>query len=120
MSRSPLKTPRTLGAAGVSGAFIVAGFAAASPANASSYDASVWDRVAQCESNGNWSINTGNGYHGGLQFNKQTWQAYGGGKYAPTADKASREQQIDIAENVRDDRGGYGAWPACSRKLGLR
>ncbi|WP_269462837.1 MULTISPECIES: resuscitation-promoting factor [Pseudonocardia] len=79
-----------------------------------------WDKLAQCESGGNWSINTGNGYHGGLQFNKQTWQAYGGGKYAPTADKASREQQIDIAENVRDDRGGYGAWPACSRKLGLR
>ncbi|MEV1294609.1 resuscitation-promoting factor [Pseudonocardia sp. NPDC049635] len=79
-----------------------------------------WDRLAQCESGGNWSINTGNGYHGGLQFNKQTWQAYGGSKYAPTADKASREQQIAIAENVRDDRGGYGAWPACSRKLGLR
>ncbi|MEQ3551719.1 resuscitation-promoting factor [Pseudonocardia nematodicida] len=78
-----------------------------------------WDRLANCESGGNWSINTGNGYHGGLQFNRQTWQAYGGGQYAPTADQASREQQIATAEKVRADRGGYGAWPACSRKLGL-
>jgi len=91
-----------------------------SPAAPAVSNGATWDRLAQCESGGNWSINTGNGYHGGLQFNKQTWQAYGGGTYAPTADKASREQQIAIAEKVRDDRGGYGAWPACSRKLGLR
>ncbi|WP_409184964.1 transglycosylase family protein [Amycolatopsis sp. VS8301801F10] len=73
-------------------------------------DTGVWDRIAQCESGGNWSINTGNGYYGGLQFDRQTWNAYGGGQYAPTADKATREQQIAIAERVRDARGGYSAW----------
>ncbi|MEJ5866656.1 transglycosylase family protein [Pseudokineococcus sp. 5B2Z-1] len=77
---------------------------------------SAWDRLAQCESGGNWSINTGNGYYGGLQFNLQTWRAYGGSGYPH---ENSREQQIAIAEKVRADRGGYGAWPACSRKLGL-
>jgi uncharacterized protein YabE (DUF348 family) len=80
---------------------------------------SVWDRLAQCESSGNWHINTGNGYHGGVQFDRRTWRAYGGAKYAATADKASREEQIAVAQKVRDARGGYSAWPACSRKLGL-
>lgn len=78
-----------------------------------------WDKLAKCESGGDWSINTGNGYSGGLQFDKQTWQSYGGDEYAPTAGKASREEQIAIAEQVRDDRGGYSAWPSCSSKLGL-
>ncbi|MBN9795199.1 hypothetical protein DMP17_42445 [Pseudonocardia sp. TMWB2A] len=78
-----------------------------------------WDKLAKCESGGDWNINTGNGYQGGLQFNKQTWQAYGGGQYAPTADQASREEQIAVAEKVKDDRGGYSAWPSCSSKLGL-
>jgi resuscitation-promoting factor RpfB len=78
-----------------------------------------WDALAQCESGGNWSINTGNGYYGGLQFSAGTWLAYGGGQYAPTANLASREQQIAIASKVRDARGGYGDWPACSAKLGL-
>ncbi|WP_370318254.1 MULTISPECIES: resuscitation-promoting factor [unclassified Amycolatopsis] len=73
-------------------------------------DTGAWDRIAQCESGGNWSINTGNGYYGGLQFDRQTWNAYGGQQYAPTADKATREQQIAIAEKVRDARGGYSAW----------
>ena len=80
---------------------------------------SVWDRIAQCESGGNWSINTGNGYHGGLQFSGQTWRAFGGGKYAPTADQASRAQQIDIAKKVQANQG-WGAWPACTSKLGIR
>jgi len=78
-----------------------------------------WDALAQCESGGNWAINTGNGYYGGLQFSSGTWLAYGGGQYAPTANLASREQQIAIATKVRDARGGYGDWPACSAKLGL-
>ncbi|MDT8911349.1 transglycosylase family protein [Amycolatopsis sp. PS_44_ISF1] len=78
-------------------------------------DTSAWDRIAQCESSGNWSINTGNGYYGGLQFDKQTWNAYGGQQYAPTANLATREQQIDIANKVRDARGGYGAW-GCGNK----
>jgi uncharacterized protein YabE (DUF348 family) len=82
-------------------------------------DGDAWDRLAQCESGGNWAINTGNGYYGGLQFNISTWNANGGGAYASRPDLASREQQIAIATKVRDNRGGYGAWPACSRKLGL-
>ncbi|WP_165368021.1 resuscitation-promoting factor [Phytoactinopolyspora endophytica] len=79
-------------------------------------DGGVWDRLAECESGGDWSINTGNGYYGGLQFNLQTWQAYGGSGYPH---ENSKSEQIRIAERVRDDRGGYGAWPACSAKLGL-
>ncbi len=79
----------------------------------------VWDRLATCEATGNWAINTGNGYYGGLQFDRQTWNAYGGDQYAELPHQASREEQIAIASQVRDDRGGYGAWPACSRKLGL-
>lgn len=80
---------------------------------------SVWDALAQCESNGNWSINTGNGFSGGLQFHPQTWQAYGGGQYAPTAGAATREQQIVIAQKVQAAQG-WGAWPACTAKLGIR
>ncbi|HEY9563189.1 MAG TPA: ubiquitin-like domain-containing protein [Nocardioides sp.] len=76
----------------------------------------VWDRLAQCESGGNWSINTGNGYYGGLQFNAQTWQAYGG---SGLPHENSREEQIRVATKLRDANGGYGAWPACSQKLGL-
>ncbi|EHR52716.1 hypothetical protein SacmaDRAFT_4533 [Saccharomonospora marina XMU15] len=82
-------------------------------------DAGVWDSLAQCESGGDWSINTGNGYYGGLQFNKSTWDAYGGDQYAAYPHEATREQQIAIATKVRDSRGGYGAWPACSSSLGL-
>ncbi|AZA13021.1 resuscitation-promoting factor Rpf1 domain-containing protein [Corynebacterium choanae] len=77
-----------------------------------------WDRLAQCEAGGNWGINTGNGYYGGLQFSQGTWQAYGGGKYAPQAHMATRLQQIEIAEKVLAGQG-WGAWPACSRRLGL-
>ncbi|WP_165757692.1 transglycosylase family protein, partial [Mycolicibacter senuensis] len=75
-----------------------------------------WDRVARCESGNNWAINTGNGYHGGLQFAPSTWSSNGGGKYAPVAHQASREQQIAIAENVLA-RQGRGAWPVCGRGL---
>ncbi len=82
-------------------------------------DGEVWDQLAQCESGGNWAINTGNGYFGGVQFDKQTWDANGGDQYAAFPHEASREQQIAIATKVRDARGGYGAWPACSAKLGL-
>ncbi len=76
----------------------------------------VWDRLAQCESGGNWAINTGNGYYGGLQFSLGTWQAYGGSGYPHENSKA---EQIRIATKVRDARGGYGDWPACAAKLGL-
>ena len=74
----------------------------------------VWDRVADCESGGDWSINTGNGYSGGLQFSHSTWRAYGGEEFAPLAYQASREEQIIVAERVLDD-AGWGAWPTCSR-----
>jgi uncharacterized protein YabE (DUF348 family) len=77
----------------------------------------VWDQLAQCESGGNWSINTGNGYYGGLQFNLGTWQAYGGTGYPH---ENSREQQIAVATRLRDANGGsYGSWPACAASLGL-
>ncbi|QYN36571.1 transglycosylase family protein [Pseudonocardia sp. DSM 110487] len=82
-------------------------------------DGSVWDRLAKCEATGNWAVNSGNGYYGGLQFDAGTWRAYGGTDYAPLPHQASREEQIAVASKVRDDRGGYGAWPACSRRLGL-
>jgi uncharacterized protein YabE (DUF348 family) len=82
-------------------------------------DGSVWDRLAQCEAGGNWATNTGNGYYGGLQFNKSTWDAYGGDQYASYPHQATREEQIATAERVRAARGGYGAWPACSARLGL-
>ncbi|MBO4241360.1 transglycosylase family protein, partial [Pseudonocardia alni] len=91
------------------------------PAPSSSAKAAdgTWDELAQCESSGDWSISTGNGYHGGLQFDKGTWSDFGGTTYAPTADGATKEQQIEIATKVRDARGGYGSWPACANKLGL-
>jgi uncharacterized protein YabE (DUF348 family) len=77
---------------------------------------SVWDALAQCESGGNWAINTGNGYYGGLQFSLSTWRAYGGAGYPH---QQSREYQISIAEKLRAATGGYGSWPACSQSLGL-
>ena len=76
----------------------------------------VWDRLAQCESGGNWAINTGNGYYGGLQFSLSTWRAYGGTGYPH---QHSRETQIAVATRLRDAQGGYGAWPHCSSQLGL-
>ena len=82
-------------------------------------DSGTWDRLAECESSGDWAIDTGNGYYGGLQFDEATWGDYDGTEFAPRADQATREQQIAVATRVRDDRGGYGSWPACSSKLGL-
>ncbi|PXA75944.1 resuscitation-promoting factor [Auritidibacter sp. NML120636] len=79
----------------------------------------VWAKLAQCESGGNWSTNSGNGYYGGLQFSGPTWKAMGGTKYAPTADKATPAQQIEIASKLQR-QSGWGQWPACSRSLGLR
>ena len=76
----------------------------------------VWDRLAQCESGGNWHINTGNGYYGGLQFSLGTWHAYGG---TGLPSSHSRETQIAVATKLRNASGGYGAWPACAARLGL-
>ncbi len=85
------------------------------PARTSNYasGSSAWDRIAACESGGNWAANTGNGYYGGLQFNLSTWQSYGG---TSRPDLTSREYQISIAEKVRAASGGYGAWPVCGAR----
>ena len=91
------------------GGIALAGHAAAAPD-------SEWDRVAACESGGNWGINTGNGYHGGLQFSQGTWAAHGGGEYASSANQATRDQQIAVAERVLATQG-RGAWPVCGRGL---
>jgi hypothetical protein len=76
-----------------------------------------WDNVAECESGGNWHINTGNGYYGGLQFASSTWLNYGGGNYASRADLATRAEQMVIANKVLQAQG-WGAWPVCSRYAG--
>jgi resuscitation-promoting factor RpfA len=91
------------------GGIALAGHAAAAPDGE-------WDRVASCESGGNWGINTGNGYHGGLQFSQGTWAAHGGGEYATSANQATRDQQIAVAERVLASQG-RGAWPVCGRGL---
>lgn len=115
--RKPTTTGRTVAKVAVTGAIMgVGGVAFAGTANAA--PDSDWDRLAQCEASGNWNINTGNGYHGGLQFSPSTWTGYGGGQFAPTADKATREQQIVVAERVLASQG-WGAWPSCSSQLGL-
>ena len=92
---------------------VLAGPAIGTSSAAGSHD---WDGVANCESSGNWSINTGNGYYGGLQFSQSTWNAYGGGQYASRADLASKSEQIAIAENVLAGQG-VGAWPVCGKYL---
>jgi murein DD-endopeptidase MepM/ murein hydrolase activator NlpD len=101
----------TAGGAGIALPLVGAGVAHAA-------DAATWTKVAACESGGNWHINTGNGFYGGLQFTMSTWKAFGGTKYAPRADLATREQQIAIAEKVLDAQGP-GAWPVCSVRAGL-
>lgn len=96
----------------------IAAFATASPAPAQAKAPIVWDKVAACESGGNWAINTGNGFYGGLQFTSRTWVGFGGRAYAPRADLASRAEQIVVAGRVLA-RQGPGAWPTCSVKAGL-
>ena len=108
LSRRSLRT----GAVVIGAAAIGIG-ALSAPASAADHD---WSGVAQCESGGNWSINTGNGYYGGLQFGSSTWAAFGGLVYAPRADLAAKSQQIAIAEKVLVAQGP-GAWPTCGRNL---
>jgi resuscitation-promoting factor RpfA len=115
--RKPTSTGRTVAKVAVTGAIIgTAGVALAG--NASAAPDSDWDHLAQCEAGGNWGINTGNGFQGGLQFSPSTWKAHGGGEYAASANQASREQQIAVAEKVLASQG-WGAWPSCSSSLGL-
>ncbi|GAA4471384.1 resuscitation-promoting factor [Rhodococcus olei] len=80
---------------------------------------SIWDALAQCEATGNWHINTGNGFYGGVQFDQNTWERQGGLKYAPRADLATREEQIAIASKTQATQG-WGAWPSCTSRLGMR
>ncbi|MEU8851184.1 transglycosylase family protein [Streptomyces sp. NPDC048564] len=113
--RRPSKAARAIAVVGVTGAAAVAAPLMAA-GSASAATASEWDAVAQCEAGGNWSINTGNGYYGGLQFSASTWAAYGGTAYASTADQATKAQQIEIAEKVLAGQG-KGAWPHCGTGL---
>ncbi len=94
----------------VAGAVVATPLAVAAPASAAD-----WDELAQCESSGNWHINTGNGFYGGLQFTASTWSAFGGDQYASNAHLATRAQQIEIAKKVLEAQGP-GAWPACTSK----
>jgi ABC-type transport system substrate-binding protein len=114
--RRPSKATRIATLAGVTTAAVAVPLMGATGASAAT--TSEWDTVAQCESGGNWSIDTGNGYYGGLQFSYGTWLAYGGGAYGATANLASREQQIIVAERLRAV-SGFHPWPSCARKLGL-
>ena len=104
----------------VAGALLAAATLAAgvTMAGAAGATETVWDRVAACESGGNWSINTGNGYYGGLQFSAATWDDFGGQTYAPRADLAAKVEQIDIAKRVLTVQGP-GAWPTCGARAGL-
>lgn len=113
-ARKPLfsRGARTLTMAGT---LALGSFALSAPAAQAQ---SVWDDVAACESGGNWSINTGNGFYGGLQFTSSTWAGFGGTAYASQANLASKSQQIKIAQRVLDGQGP-GAWPTCSVKAGL-
>lgn len=99
----------------ITGAIIGSGSVALA-AQAQAAPDSEWDVVARCESSGNWAINTGNGYHGGLQFSPSTWLGYGGGQFASAAYMATRDQQIAVAEKVLAGQG-KGAWPTCGRGL---
>lgn len=94
----------------------VAGLVTATASSAA--PASTWDKVAQCEATGNWSIDSGNGFYGGLQFTSSTWAAFGGTQYASQANQATAAQQIAIGEKVLAAQGP-GAWPICSAKAGL-
>src|SRR5450759_2320396 len=112
--QSPLRN-RLAGVAIAASAALVTGISLGAPAQASG---SVWDSVAACESGGNWAINTGNGFYGGLQFSSSTWNAYGGTRYASTANRASKPAQIATAKRVLAAQGP-GAWPVCSQHAGL-
>ena len=113
--RKPTSSSVSVAKIAVTGAVIGGGSIAFAGQAQAAPDAE-WDQVARCESGGNWAINTGNGYQGGLQFSPGTWSAHGGGQYAPAANMASKDQQIAIAEHVLATQG-RGAWPVCGRGL---
>jgi len=114
--RRPRQAPALLVAAGVTGSAIAIPLLGAASANAA--DGTTWDKVANCESGGSWSENSGNGYYGGLQMSQDEWDKYGGLDYAPSADLASRSQQIAVAEKILDDKGTT-PWMTCALISGL-
>ncbi|MDY0815517.1 transglycosylase family protein [Kitasatospora purpeofusca] len=114
--RRRTQTEKAIAVAGVAGVGLAMPLLTATGASAA--PASAWDAVAQCESGGNWGINTGNGFYGGLQFTSSTWKAFGGTAYASQANQASKAAQITVAEKVLASQGP-GAWPVCSKKAGL-
>lgn len=114
--RRPRQAPALIVAAGVTGSAIAIPLLGATSANAA--ETTTWEKLAECESGGEWSANPGNGYYGGLQLSQDTWEAYGGLDYAPSADQASRSQQIAVAEQVLDAKG-TAAWPSCAPIAGL-
>ncbi|CAL9474704.1 hypothetical protein SUDANB108_02928 [Streptomyces sp. enrichment culture] len=114
--RRPRQAPALLVAAGVTGSAIAIPLLGASGASAA--DGSTWDRVADCETGGAWSQNSGNGYYGGLAISQEDWENHGGLEYAASADLASRSQQISVAERILADQG-VGAWRTCGLLSGL-
>ncbi|MGP4115471.1 transglycosylase family protein [Streptomyces sp. 4N509B] len=114
--RRPSRSSRFIAAAGVTGAAVAIPLVGATGAQAASVE--TWDAVAQCESGGDWAINTGNGFYGGLQFTQSSWEAAGGTQYAARADLATKDQQIATAE-VLLSMQGPGAWPVCGPQAGL-
>ncbi|MER5298120.1 transglycosylase family protein [Streptomyces lasiicapitis] len=114
--RRPRQVPAIVVAAGVTGSAIAIPLLGATGASAA--DTATWDKVAECESGGAWSADEGNGYYGGLQLSQDTWEEYGGLGYAPSADQASRSQQIAVGEKVLRDQGPQ-AWPSCASVAGL-
>ncbi|MGW3039664.1 transglycosylase family protein [Kitasatospora sp. NPDC001159] len=115
-TRLSSRTRRVIAALGVAGVGLTVPCLTTGTANAASV--ATWEKVAQCESSGNWAINTGNGFYGGLQFTSSTWAAFGGTTYAPQANLATKDQQIAVAEKVLASQGP-GAWPVCSIQAGL-
>ena len=112
-----VRTKKVIAKAPVAAGATVVGFGVLStPSQALAATTHDWTGVAECESGGDWSINTGNGYYGGLQFGQPTWEDFGGLVYAPRADLATRAEQIAVAEKVLAVQGP-GAWPTCGRAL---
>lgn len=114
--RRPRQAPAFVVAAGVTGSAIAIPLLGAGTASAAS--TATWDRLAECESGGAWSTNAGNGYYGGLQLTQELWERHGGLSYAPSADLASRSQQITVAERILDAEG-VAAWATCAPAIGL-
>ncbi|WP_223775055.1 transglycosylase family protein [Streptomyces sp. 135] len=114
--RRPRQAPALIVAAGVTGSAIAIPLLGATSASAA--ETVTWDKLAECESGGAWSANPGNGYYGGLQLSEDMWEKHGGLDYAPSADQASKSQQIAVAERILDGQGPE-AWPSCAPIAGL-